>query len=51
MGFSFDFDKLGKRDPRAYAELGDDEFDYEFADDYDFNLEDDFEYEEDDFLS
>ncbi len=35
MGFSFDFDKYRKHDPRDYAELTD-EYDYEFADEFAF---------------
>ncbi len=36
MSFDFDFNKYPKRDPRDFADYGDDEFDYEFAEDFDF---------------
>ncbi len=44
MSFDFNFNKYPKRDPRSFADFGDDEFDYEFAEDFDF--EDDFDGED-----
>ncbi len=44
MSSFFDFDKYRKHNPRDYADLTDDEFDYEYADEFafpDFDDEDD----------
>ena len=36
MGFTFDFDKFKKHDPRDYSDYMDDEFDYEYAEEFIF---------------
>ena len=39
MGFTFDFDKFKKQDPRDYSDYMDDEFDYEYAEEFIFEDE------------
>lgn len=39
MGFTFDFDKFKKHDPRDYSDYMDDEFDYEYAEEFIFEDE------------
>lgn len=44
MSYSFDLDGFKKKGPRDYADIFDDEFDYEFSEEYVF--EDEFGEEE-----
>lgn len=42
MAFNFDFNKFGKkRTPADYMDLGEDDFDYEYADEFDIYEYDD----------